>query len=264
MKDYSEFVDVTLSDFTDNKDCAKELSEFKSARKNEMRNRELTLRKRGLSDSRVIYDLIISENLDTRHDFIKGMRRSMEERIEKQRMLIKLLISVAYFMAIGIYFILDSFYNKDWEHSWLIVIGGIFIYVMTLFLMPKKLHYKGRRYFPLTVALMICTMITALYVFLIMISFGIPQSYIVIPAALTLIAFIDATVPAIRKHKFYIIHTLIATPLFGLFLYLTLAIEQVVPWATGWLLIIAALIVDIFVLIGAMTKRIKMMKGGEE
>ena len=71
MKNYTDFIDVTLSDFSNDTDIKYTLDDFKKKRKAEMRNREMVLRKRGLSDDKVISDLIISENIDARHDSIK-------------------------------------------------------------------------------------------------------------------------------------------------------------------------------------------------
>lgn len=62
----------------------------------------------------------------------------------------------------------DSFYNNDWAHSWIIIAGGIVLYILILFLMPEKYHYKGRRRIPFNYAVTISVLVVATFIFLVM------------------------------------------------------------------------------------------------
>ncbi|MDD6807824.1 MAG: hypothetical protein PUD72_05195 [Oscillospiraceae bacterium] len=258
MKDYKEFIDITLSDLKDNPKYAKDLEEYKYNLKNEMCNRELELRERGLSDYNVIKDLIISENLDARHNFLSFQHNKNQRRIEKIRMIFKFILAIAYFCAIGIWYFLDSFYNDDWAHSWLIIAGGITVFIIMLFLMPNKLQYKGRRFFSLTVALEVSGILAAIYTFLVLnIVFKIEHAAVIIPAILTLTSLSIAIIPAMKKMKMYIVYTLIGIILASTFIYIALSYLHLVPWQIGWLIIIAGIIVDLVILLIYIAKKEK-------
>ncbi len=259
MKDYTDFIDVTLSDFANNAESAEDLEKFKFERKSAMRNRELQLRERGLSDSKVIKDLIISENIDARHDFIKLQRKSIEARAEKRMLILKFLLAVAYFMVIGILFILDSFYNDDWEHSWIIIVGGILLFAIMLFLMPNKFHYKGRRKVPFAYALGISILLMATFVWLIVeVVYGMHYSGVIFAITGFLLFSADAVVPALTKEKYSVWHSIVSTPLAAGCLYITLGLFKIVHWQTGWLLIIAGLVVSITIFVRSFNKKYKV------
>ena len=261
MKNYTDFIDVTLSDFANDPDSAHALEEFKKKRKSEMRNREMVLRKRGLSDDKVISDLIISENIDARHDFIKEQRKSIEDKAEKTLFALKILLSVVYYMAIGIFYILDSFYNDDWAHSWIIIAGGIVLYILILFLMPEKFHYKGRRKVPFNYAVTISVAVVATFVFLVMeIVYNMHYSGIIFSITGFFIFFFDSFIPILTGQKYGLWHSITSIPLAGACLYITLSLLKIIPWQTGWLLIIAGIAVSIVVFVIAYNKKHQLSK----
>lgn len=256
MKNYTDFIDVTLSDFSNDPDIKYTLNDFKKKRKAEMRNREMVLRKRGLSDDKVISDLIISENIDARHDFIKEQRKAIEDNAERTLFILKILLSVVYFMIDGIFFILDSFYNDDWAHSWIIIAGGIVLYILILFLMPEKYHYKGRRRIPFNYAVTISVLVVATFIFLVMeIVYNMHYSGIIFSITGFFIFFFDSFVPLLTNQKYGIWHSIFSVPLSCTCLYLTLCLRKVVPWQTGWLLIIAGMAVSIVLFVFAYNKK---------
>ena len=261
MNNYTDFMDVTLSDFANDPSSAHALEEFKKKRKAEMRNREMVLRKRGLSDDKVISDLIISENIDARHDFIKEQRKSIEDKAEKTLFAMKILLSVVYYMAVGIFYILDSFYNDDWAHSWIIIAGGIVLYILILFLMPEKFHYKGRRKVPFNYAVTISVAVVATFVFLVMeIVYNMHYSGIIFSITGFFIFFFDSFIPILTGQKYGLWHSIISIPLAGACLYITLSLMKLIPWQTGWLLIIAGIAVSIVVFVVAYNKKHQLSK----
>lgn len=250
MKSYTDFIDVTLSDFSNNPESSQALDEFKKKRKSEMRNREMILRKRGLSDDKVISDLIISENIDARHDFIKMQRKAIEDKAEKTLFALKILLSVVYFMAVGIFYILDSFYNDDWAHSWVIIVGGIVLYILILFLMPERFHYKGRRKVPFNYAVTISVLVVATFAFLVMeIVYNMHYSGVIFSITGFFIFFFDSFVPILSGQKYGLWNTICSIPLSCTCLYITLALLGIIPWQTGWLLIIAGIALSITVFV---------------
>lgn len=259
MKDYTDFIDMTLSDFDEKADTARELEKFKLDRKSKMRSRELELRERGLTDSKVISDLIISENVDARHDFIKLQRKTIEDKAERRILLLKLLMAIAYFMVVGILFILDSVYNHDWEHSWIIIVGGIFLFAIMLFLMPNRFHYKGKRKIPFNYALTISVLLLATFVWLIVeIVYAMHYSGIIFSITGFLIFLVDAIVPVVIKQKYSVWHSIASTPFACACLYITLALMGIVSWKTGWLIIIAGLVISILIFVFSYNKKYRL------
>ncbi|MBQ2500581.1 MAG: hypothetical protein II522_03855, partial [Clostridia bacterium] len=128
MKDYTEIVDVGLAEFESDISLLPALNKFKLEKKAAMRDRELLLRKRGLSDDHIIQDLIVSENMDIRSEFLSKIKRDEKNKAERRAMIAKVLLAVIYFMIVGMIFFLDEYINEDFEHSWLIPVAGILFF----------------------------------------------------------------------------------------------------------------------------------------
>lgn len=264
MKDYTDFIDITLSDLSGDPSMSEDLEKFKQKRKAQMRDRETSLRKRGLSDSKVIRDLIISENVDCRHDFIKEQRKALEDRIEKRLFRLKILLSVSYYIFVGILFLLDTFYNHDFKHSWIIIAGGIVLYADFLLVMPEHLHYRGRRRFSLSTAVSVAVLITAFFLWLIMdIVFKMHNSELIITSTLLVLTIFDSFVPLLAHEKYGIWHTIATPPGIGTWLYLTLGLMHVIHWQTGWMLIVAGIAVSIIIFVVHYNRSNRLMERAE-
>lgn len=261
MKDYTEIIDVALLEFKNDPELSLLAEKYMAERKTAMRDRELQLRKRGLSDNNIIQDIILSENLNAKDDFLAKLHRDEKSKAEKRALIAKFFLAVIYFMVVGIVYFLDSFLNNDWPHSWLIIVAGILFFAIMLFLMPSRFHYKGRRALPLNYVIMVSTLLVAFFVWLVFeIVFKMEYSAIIITVALSIITFFDAWVPWFYTSKTAIFHTLICTPLFGALLYVTLGLAHIVPWAIGWLIIIAAIGVTIGAFLIAYNKKYKVSR----
>ena len=261
MKDYTEIVDVGLAEFESDLTLLPVLNKFKLEKKAAMRDREIQLRKRGLSDDHIIQDLIVSENMDVKNEFLAKIKKDEKNKAERRAMIAKVLLSVIYFMIVGMIFFLDEFINEDFEHSWLIPVAGILFFVIFLFLMPNRFHYGGRRFIPVHYALMISTALVAIFVWLIFeIVFKMEYSIIIMTIMFSIITFFDAVVPWITGDKHAIVHTIISMPLCGVFVYLTVGFAKLVPWRIGWLIIIAAIALTIGIFLIAYNKKYRISK----
>ncbi len=261
MKDYTEIVDVGLAEFESDISLLPALNKFKLEKKAAMRDRELLLRKRGLSDDHIIQDLIVSENMDIRSEFLSKIKRDEKNKAERRAMIAKVLLAVIYFMIVGMIFFLDEYINEDFEHSWLIPVAGILFFIIFLFLMPNRFHYRGRRVVPVHYALMISTALVAVFVWLIFeIVFKMEYSIIIMTIALSIITFFDAVVPWIMNNRHAVAHTVVSLPLCGVFVYLTVGFAGLVPWRIGWLIIIAAIALTIGAFLIAYNRKYRVSK----
>lgn len=265
MKDYTDYIDNALKDLYSDPSLEEDLDRFKAERKMAMRDRETTLRKRGLSDSKILNDLIISENKDIRADFINHRRETLEKRIENRLFYLKILLSISYFIFVGIAFLLDTFYNKDFDYSWIIIVASIVLYTDVLLMMPKKWHYKGKRKLPFSVATTIAILFTAFFFWLIMeIIHQMPNSAVVITATMFLITFFDSFIPVLTHEKHGIWHTIMAPPGIGLWAYITLGLLHVIHWATGWMLIVAGIAVSLIIFVIYYSRSHKLLIKSEQ
>ncbi|MBQ1452027.1 MAG: hypothetical protein IIZ22_05130, partial [Clostridia bacterium] len=104
MKDYTEIVDVGLAEFENDISLLPALNKFKLEKKAAMRDRETLLRRRGLSDDHIIQDLIVSENMDIKNEFLSKIKRDEKNKAERRAMIAKVLLAVIYFMIVGMIF----------------------------------------------------------------------------------------------------------------------------------------------------------------
>ena len=259
MKDYTEIVDVGLAEFENDLALMSAVNKFKTEKKAAMRDREVTLRKRGLSDDHIIQDLIVSENINVKNEFLTKIKRDEKNRAERRALVAKVLLGVIYFMIVGMIFFIDEYVNEDFEHSWLIIVAGILFFAIFLFIMPNRFHYGGKRRIPVHYALMISTALVAFFIWLIFeIVFKMEYSVIIITIALSIIAFWDAVVPWVTGDKHAIVHTIISMPLCGAFVYLTVGFAGLLPWRIGWLIIIGAIALTIGIFLIAYNKKYRV------
>ncbi len=250
MKDYTEYIDSELSDFND-PTYEEDLAKFKAKRKSAMRDREVVLRKRGLSDAQVIFDLIISENSNVRNEFIEEKKQTLEDNIEKRLFKIKILLSVVYFIFVGITYFAVSFTTHHWDLSWLIIVGSIVLYADFLLVMPRTLHYRGERTLKFSYALYLALILIALFVWLIIEiqTHGDTHiSWIVLTSTLSIVSFFDTFVPRLAHEKHAIFHTYLGAPITCIFIYVTLGLTGLIGWHVGWLIIFIGIAISLLAL----------------
>lgn len=257
MEQFIEYIESVLPD------SGKDETLFKFKRKvlDEMNERYSEVSKRGISNQKVISDLIISEHPDLEKDYKEFYEKETAAANTKEKALLNTVGSVVYILGIVIIFLVFSFITHLWGQTWLIVADGILLwaaYILSLGVkkissMRKRFHIFAR------ILLAIDVMVVTVAVFLFAVVFtSFSKSWVIVIAGVALMFVSDGIYAYVTKQKLALINYLIYIPVVAVMLYIILSALGVLLWSRGWLLIIFSLILDVVIIYMSIEKNKKI------
>lgn len=263
MADFIEYIEQSCKDFQD----MPELYKYKKQILDEITERANQLTSRGLSDEKVLTDLIKDEYPNLR-DVFKGYIK-LEKDKKRKKLFAKLNIigAVIFFILMFASYFTVSFFTHRWDLTWLIIVGGIFALIIygTSFLI-KKLCSMRRIFHPIARLLTAgCIMLLTVFSFLFSLMFRLfPHSWTVILGGIILMFVADGFMALFLKQKFRVINYLLYIPAISALLYVILGAYNVVAWSTGWQLIIVGILLDVAVIVGEIINNSRYIYKQEE
>ncbi len=243
MRSFSDYIDSMLLSCPDNETSFN----FKMQVKRRMDARAEELKKRGLNDEDILYDLVVSENKDLKNEYDKYIARIKEIKKRKRIPLISLLYIlgvVAVFLALGFVF-------RFWHPGWLIIEGGVTVLFIGLLLFIVTRLNQNKWYIVSRILVAFSVMLAAQFLFLLLrIPFHFEKSYLVFIGAPAVLLICDAILGTVTRQKLMVINYLLYIPGIFALLYAILGILHIIPWHPGWLLMIAAVLIDFAILLG--------------
>ncbi|MDE7124840.1 MAG: hypothetical protein K2N83_05080, partial [Eubacterium sp.] len=232
---------------------------FKYKRKllDEMNQRYLEVSQRGISNSKVISDLIISEHPDVEAEYKEFYVSETAAMRAKRRLIFNVVGSIIYILGILVLFLGISFLTQMWGKTWLIVVDGILIWVAYLLSLGVGKITSMKRIFHIFARILLAmdVMVLTVAVFLFsLVMIGFFKSWIIVIAGVALMFVVDGIYMYRTKVKLAIINWLIYIPVVATMIYIILSALGILAWNTGWMLIIAALCLDIIVMYASMAR----------
>ncbi len=253
MEQFIKYIDHKLPDQRGNEILFK----YKRKLLDEMNERYLEVSQRGISDSKVISDLIISEHPEPEKEYRTFYISETAAARAKKNLIVNVVGSVLYILSIIILFLGISFLTHKWGQTWLIVVDGILLWVVYLLTMGVKKFTSMRRFFHLFARILLAldVMVATVAVFrfsLVMIGFS--KSWIIVIAGVAAMFISDALYAYFTKRRLAIFIYLIYIPSVATMLYIILSAIGVLAWNTGWMLIIFSLVLDFAVIYISMVR----------
>ncbi|MCH5321392.1 MAG: hypothetical protein J1E36_06485 [Eubacterium sp.] len=246
MEQFIKYIESNLPDSGKNE----LLFKFKRKLLDEMNERYSEVLQRGISNQKVITDLIISEHPDIEQEYKEFYKSKTAVAKAKRNALLNLIGSVAYIFGIIILFLAVSFITHHWGQTWLIVVDGILLWVTYLLSLGVKKISSMRRIFHIIarafLAMDVMVMSVAVFLFtLVMTDFS--KSWIIVIAGVALMFVCDGIYINVTGKKLKLINHLVYIPVVSVMLYIILSALGVLAWSSGWLLIILSLILDVVI-----------------
>ncbi|MCM1285744.1 MAG: hypothetical protein NC213_03810 [Acetobacter sp.] len=238
------------------------LFKFKRKTLEEMNGRYAEVMTRGISNQKVISDLIISEHPDLMKEFAKYEAEEKTKIRDKRKTILNIAGSVIYILCLLVFYLGISFLTQKWGQTWLIIVDGILIWVAYLLTLAiKKITTLKKIFFIFARILMaIEVMVITVAVFLFcLVMFNLSHSWLIVISGIALMFVADAVFALYTKQKLAIINVLGYMPVVATMLYIILSAAGILAWNTGWLLIIMSLVLD-FIIIAASIGRNKHYK----
>lgn len=243
MRNYPDFIENQMHAYPNNDITFA----YKKRVLEAMEKRSAQLRKRGLDDENVIFDLVCEENLQIE----QGYFDFLEE--EKHRKKVKNLprnIGI-YILAMLIAFLGTGFISGVWHPTWLIVEGGVSFLLIYLLLFAAARITESVLYPLARLCVAGSVMIFTQFLFLVIrIPLGVENAYLLFLAAVGLMLLADGTLASLSKQKFAFLSWLFYIPAVSGLLYALLGITHIVAWDPGWLIVVAGIAADVLLVLG--------------
>lgn len=210
------------------------------------------VKKAGLTDEKVLFDLFLSDHPDLPGEYAVYRRAELRKRREKRRHKLLVWGTPVYFLVMAAAYLGVSFLTHAWRESWLIIIGFVTVWVDTVgVLLAVEIAAKRRLFHPIArVLLGLSVMMTTTLVYLVgLMLFAIPRFWVVFPAGVFVMYCVDALFARLTGQKLRIINYLIYIPAAAPMVYVVLAGLRLIPWHPGWLIVPLAAALDVVLLI---------------
>ena len=231
---------------------------------NETRDR---VKKAGLPDENVIFDLFVSKHPDMPGEYAAFRKAELKKRREKRVHSFLIKGTPVYYIIMVAVYLAVSFMTGNWRQSWLIIIGFVTVWVDTVgMILTFEIASKRRLFHPVARVISgLAVMMTATLVYLVgLMLFRIPHFWVVFPAGVFVMYCVDAVFAKLTDQKLRIINYLIYVPAAAPMVYVVLAGVRLIPWNPGWLIVPLSLIIDLILIAGKVIDNRKYVYRPEE
>ena len=153
-----------------------------------------------------------------------------------------------YFSAVLILYLIVSFLTRRWSLTWLLPAAGVTLWAEWLFSLCVGKLVTERRVFHPTARAFLAFGVLLLSVFAFLCGaflFDVHRSWLLLLWGVIVMLIADAVFGLALKEKLMIINILVYIPVVAALLFVTLCLHGVLPWTPGWVLIPAALLLDL-------------------
>ncbi|MCH5315364.1 MAG: hypothetical protein J1E81_05575 [Eubacterium sp.] len=251
MEQFIKYIDSELPPQKNNE----LLYKFKRHVLEEMNSRYSEVMKRGITNTKVITDLVISEYPNLEADFKKFKVEQTAHDRTKRRLILNFAGSIIYILCLLIAFLGISFLTQKWSETWLIVVDGILLWVIYLFHIAIRKILTLKKIFHIFARMFLAggIMVLSVAIFLVVrILLDNPLGWLILIAGVASMFIGDAVFAVATKRKLAIINVLVYIPVVTIMLYIILSAGAIIAWNTGWLLIIFSLILDFVIILAAL------------
>lgn len=256
MKNFVDYIEEELKGVPD----SESLYRYKKELLDKMTERANEITHSGLSDEKVIADLIRSEFPDLKGGYREYTSKIHAKKKSKANAKILTLSSIAFVLLLVIVYLGISFLTHLWSLTWLILVGGIFAMLVALFgVSIKKISAKkGKYHFGARILLALSILLTSTFLFLCLLFFThLPKTWLIFLFAAAAVFIADGAFAAYTKQKLAIINYLIYLPIVTTLFYVIFGIIGILPWHPGWMLILLSVFADLAIIVSNVIKNSK-------
>ncbi|MBQ8029141.1 MAG: hypothetical protein IJ262_07015 [Clostridia bacterium] len=247
MANYIDYVNESLGSMKE----TKSLYLFKQKTIEQMTKRANELVSKGIKDENVISQIIIEEypDLVERYGREVGAKHAKNKKIKATKTVV--LGSLTYALLLVFAYLALSFKTLMWGKTWILLVGGFVLPVAIAMLAGV---FKSKKESTLSsaasrVMLAGSIMLIATVLFLCLLLFtSVSNSWLVFLGAVVAVLVADAAFAAITKQKLSLVTYLLYIPAIAVLVYVILGLSGLLAWHPGWMVIVAAAIVDIVII----------------
>ena len=255
MEQYINYLNEALPEHGDSV-----LYKFKRKTLEDMTARAGEIASRGISNRKVIDDLVISEHSDLAAEFKEFSGKELSKYKTRRNIILNLVGSAIYLLLVVVAFLGVSFVTQRWDMTWAIVVDGVLLWVVYLlslgvnkFASMKKIFHIFARMF---LAGGVIVFFVAIFIGVVALT-DIPRSWVLIFFGLIAMLVCDGAFAVLAKHKLAIITWLMYLPAISAFLYIIIGALGILKWSEGWIIIPLSLVIDLIIIFISIAKNSK-------
>lgn len=246
MEDFVNYLNTELPD----KEGNHKLFKFKKDTLDEMTQRASEIASRGINNSKVINDLIISEHPDLKQEYKDYYEHEYSAAKTKRIALMNIFGSAAYLLLIVTVYLLASFITQRWDMTWAIVVDGVLVWVVYLLFLGIRKFTSLRRIFHIFARMLLAGAIiistVAVYLGVLAVTDNTtPNRWLIVIFGLIAMFVSDGVYALVARHRLAIINCLVYIPVIAVFIFIIVGALAIMPWSIAWILIPLSLIVDL-------------------
>ncbi|MBQ9531499.1 MAG: hypothetical protein IJR70_05460 [Eubacterium sp.] len=257
MQEFIDYINTALPEESGNKILFK----FKRKILDEMNERAIEVAGRGgIHDQKVINDLIISEHENLKEEYKEYLDKHNSSAKLKKSIITNVLGSIAYILLIVTIFLGVSFATGLWRYTWIIIVDGILFWVDYLLSLGIRKFVSMKRFFHVFARIFLfgAVVVFTVAVFLLVLTLtDLPNSWLIVIAGLILAFLCDGIFASATHAKLAILHWLLYIPVISAFAFIIIGVLGILSWSIAWIIIPLSLILDLIIIIAALSKNKK-------
>lgn len=248
MSSFIDYIENTFAD-TANNDT---LYRYKRLVLDKMTERANEVTHTGLHDEKVLDDLIISEFPHLKENYQKFCAEDRHRRKEKALNKFMIFGTFGFILVLVVLYLAISFLTHAWSQTWLLIVGGILLWVIFLFsVFIRRITALRRLFHPIArvlLALSVMAGTTVVFLFA-LVALHWSDAWVLYPLGVMLLYIADGIYAYVTKQKLRIINYLIYIPAGMPMLYVALGGLHILPWHPGWLLMPLSVLIDLVLIV---------------
>lgn len=246
MNSFLEYIDKSFENMKE----TESLYRYKQKLIAQMTERANELVAAGLKDDKIICAIIMEEYPDLAGRYKAAINRKAEMSKKSRAGSLMAVGAMGGIFAFVCLYLAVSFLTGAWGKTWMILLGGIFAVLVSLFIaISGKLTKKAGKFgFLPRILCGLSVFLIATYMFLFTtVIVPVPGSWISFVLAVPFALIFDMLLSFKFNKKTGIFSVILYIPVIFTLTYIFLGIAGVLPWHPGWLLILLGVFVDFLV-----------------
>lgn len=243
MKQIMDYIDSAIKELPDNKTTEK----FRTNLIAEITDRANEITHAGISNEKIIDDIIISEHPDIAQEYSEVLEENKKKKKRRSTFFIHIIGTVVYFLAATFGYLFLSLTTKDWSHTWTFIVSFALAYIAlvlikTVIVLSKEENLI-RNQIPRLLLPAIVFLTATIFFLVLRINLQIETAWLSYIFGVLAMFIADSVYVEIIAERFAIyFHLLYIVPAFAMIYVITAALG-IVTWSLGWIMIPSSLII---------------------
>ncbi len=216
----------------------------------QLKDKAQQLKLDGMKDDDLIYMTAISSLGNIDNQILEFEKRRLNPEPIKSFTKKMFSIALIYTLIILTAFLTISFVTHAWNKTWLVIVGGIFLAISTIFTLVSVLSAKKKKYLLMRIFAVPISVFVFIFIYLMILMLGdLEYDWFIVLIMVISIFLVDAVIAYATKSKIAFLSLITFIVISSVLIYVMLGISQLVAWNKGWLILMFGIIISVIILL---------------